>query len=135
MSRCEIPVSIGELWDKYTILMIKNERIEETEKLRWVQIEMDELRPFTEKYALPEELRKEMYNVNSQLWDLEDKIRFLDNRHTFDKTFIDTSRQIYVTNDKRYEVKKKINVYHKSNIMEVKSYHEHTAPTHTKHTQ
>ena len=132
MARCEIPVSIGELWDKYTILMIKNERIEATEKLQLVKIEMDELRPFTEKYALPKELRKEMYDVNSQLWDLEDKIRLLDNRNIFDKTFIDTSRQIYATNDKRYEVKKKINMYHKSNIMEVKSYYEHNAPKHTK---
>jgi len=134
MTRCEIPVSIGEVWDKYTILIIKNERIQESEKLKWVNIEMDELKPFTEKYALPEELSNEMYDVNSQLWDLEDKIRFLDTNNKFDEVFITTSRQIYVTNDKRYEVKKKINEYHNSNIMEVKSYHEHSAPKHIKDT-
>lgn len=127
--RCSVPVSIGELWDKYCILLIKREKIKDTEKKALVETEINELLPFIEKFPIERKLQNEMYDVNCSLWELEDRIRILGesenllegpSKHVIE--FIETSKSIYSTNDNRYKVKRKINEIWKSHIMEVKSY-------------
>lgn len=127
--RCSVPVSIGELWDKYCILLIKREKIKDTEKKALVETEINELLPFIEKFPIKRELQNEMYDVNCSLWELEDRIRILGESENLLEgpskqviEFIETSKSIYSTNDNRYKVKRKINEIWKSHIMEVKSY-------------
>lgn len=127
--RCSVPVSIGELWDKYCILLIKREKIKDTEKKALVETEINELLPFIEKFPIERKLQNEMYDVNCSLWELEDRIRILGESENLlvgpSKQvieFIETSKSIYSTNDNRYKVKRKINEIWKSHIMEVKSY-------------
>ena len=126
--RCSVPVSIGELWDKYCILLIKREKIKDTEKKALVETEINELLPLIEKFPIERELQNEMYDVNCSLWELEDRIRILGETENFlvgpSKQvieFIEISKSIYSTNDNRYKVKRKINEIWKSHIMEVKS--------------
>ena len=128
-SRCSVPVSIGELWDKYCILLIKREKIKDTEKKALVETEINELLPLIEKFPIERELQNEMYDVNCSLWELEDRIRILGETENFLEgpskqviEFIEISKSIYSTNDNRYKVKRKINEIWKSHIMEVKSY-------------
>lgn len=127
--RCSVPVSIGELWDKYCILLIKREKIKDTEKKALVETEINELLPLIEKFPIERELQNEMYDVNCSLWELEDRIRILGETENFLEgpskqviEFIETSKSIYSTNDNRYKVKRKINEIWNSHIMEVKSY-------------
>lgn len=127
--RCSVPVSIGELWDKYCILLIKREKIKDTEKKALVETEINELLPFIEKFPIERKLQNEMYDVNCSLWELEDRIRILGESENLLEgpskqviEFIEISKSIYSTNDNRYKVKRKINEIWKSHIMEVKSY-------------
>lgn len=127
MTLCSVPVSIGELWDKYTILTIKSRKIIDQERLTCVDKEIAALKPFIDKYPLEPDLINELTEINSSLWELEDEIRELDSKNTFNEQFIKVSRSIYYTNDKRYDVKNKINLFYKSSIVEVKSYKQHNA--------
>ena len=127
--RCSVPVSIGELWDKYCILLIKREKIKDAEKKALVETEINELLPLIEKFPIEKELQNEMYDVNCSLWELEDRIRILGESENLLEgpskqviEFIEISKSIYSTNDNRYKVKRKINEIWKSHIMEVKSY-------------
>lgn len=122
----QIQVSAGELLDKITILEIKNERISDPKKLTNVRKELGSLEaenPFdlnnwTELSALLEELRM----VNSTLWDIEDQIRTCENISDFGDTFVQLARSVYVQNDARADIKKRINILTKSNLIEEKSY-------------
>ena len=127
--RCSVPVSIGELWDKYCILLIRREKIKDTEKKALVETEINELLPLIEKFPIEKEFQNEMYDVNCSLWELEDRIRILGESENLLEgpskqviEFIEISKSIYSTNDNRYKVKRKINEIWKSHIMEVKSY-------------
>ena len=106
---CNIPVSIGELFDKYTILQIKQQRINDLNKLNMVQTELAYLKPFIDKYNLDISLIEELKTINETLWDIEDKIRYKENSNEFDEEFIQLARSVYITNDKRSETKNKIN--------------------------
>ena len=122
----QIQVSAGELLDKITILEIKNERISDPKKLTNVRKELASLEaenPFdlnnwTEVSALLEELRM----VNSTLWDIEDQIRTCENISDFGDTFVQLARSVYIQNDARADIKKRINILTKSNLTEEKSY-------------
>ena len=122
----QIQVSAGELLDKITILEIKNERISDPKKLTNVRKELASLEaenPFdlnnwTELSALLEELRM----VNSTLWDIEDQIRTCENISDFGDTFVQLARSVYIQNDARADIKKRINILTKSNLTEEKSY-------------
>ena len=128
---CHIPVSIGELFDKYTILQIKSERITNLNKLELVHKEMDYLKLFIEQYQLPDIIFKELKSVNETLWTIEDDIRIKEKNSQFDDTFIQLARNVYITNDKRCEIKNNINQYFGSDIMEVKSYENYILPEKT----
>ena len=119
---CYVPVSIGELYDKYTILQIKQERIENENKLVIVKKELDYLKTYVDKFNLDALLITEIKEINEQLWVIEDKIRDKERAKEFDEEFISLARQVYITNDKRSEVKNKINLALNSELTDIKSY-------------
>ena len=119
-----LPCSIGELWDKYTILLIKLKYITDKEKLKNIQIEKNHLEIFMNKFEgfLFNPLFIELYSTNKKLWNIEDNIRHKEYVKEFDDKFIDLSRSVYMTNDKRCMIKKEINIKYKSDIVEEKEY-------------
>jgi len=124
-----VPVSVGEVVDKVTILEIKSVRITDPDKLRNITAELDSLHPLVgggvfdseEVVALIDALRA----VNGELWDIEDNIRAEDAAGRFGARFIELARAVYVTNDRRAELKKQINLVTGSALLEEKSYESH----------
>jgi predicted nucleic acid-binding Zn-ribbon protein len=114
-----IPVSVGELLDKITILEIKsllryNEYVEkELEELKQIK---DTITSYTEEYM--NQLRK----VNQNLWKIEDRLRVLEKEQRFDNEFIELARSVYKLNDQRAEIKRKINEETNSIYKEIKIY-------------
>jgi hypothetical protein len=122
MSVC-IPISIGELWDKYSILLIKREKIQNKEKQNIVKHEIELLDSLMNNYSYNDnEFFINLKIVNEQLWEIEDKIRIKEKNNSFDSEFVDLARSVYFTNDKRAEIKNAINKTYNSNICEVKEY-------------
>jgi len=119
---CYVPVSIGELFDKYTILQIKQNRISNAHKITMVEKELAHLKPFIEKYELGPELINELREINETLWVVEDQIREKEKNNKFDEEFVKLARSVYITNDKRSETKNKINTKLKSGLTDIKSY-------------
>ena len=120
-----IPVSLGELVDKISILNIKNNNIKDKDKLKLVREELEVLNKTLDNHIKREEVQKyldSLININSKLWVIEDDIRDCERNKKFDQTFIDLARSVYFTNDKRSEVKLDINKKFGSKIIEVKSY-------------
>jgi hypothetical protein len=113
-----IPISIGELYDKYTILQIKMEKLK-GDKLAFVQKELEYLKPFVHLYPAD---YSELKKTNELLWEIEDAIRLKEVAQEFDEEFIRLARSVYLTNDKRYSFKMKINSFYPSDVMEMKSY-------------
>jgi len=130
MKQILIPISPGELLDKITILEIKSERIESTEKKANVNNELSMLNDVWEKAVSNDDeiaiLRTEMKKINETLWDIEDDIRDEEKNRQFTERFIELARSVYVTNDQRADVKKRINQYLKSDIVEEKSYQDYS---------
>ena len=124
-----IPVSVGEIMDKITILEIKAERILDAEKLANVTAELDTLRTLVTHDALNtasiKALVAELKDINEALWDIEDDIREREYAKDFGEAFIALARAVYVTNDKRAEVKKQINLATGSTLIEEKSYEDY----------
>ena len=122
----QIPVSIGEALDKITILQIKLAHISDVAKRVNIQNELDALLPLVsgDKFATEQmqSLIDELKAVNEALWDIEDDIREKEASKSFDAEFISLARAVYVTNDKRAEIKKKINLATGSALIEEKSY-------------
>jgi hypothetical protein len=119
-----VPVSVGELLDKITILQIKNERIESAEKLVNINRELQALLETCDKQAIntAHPLVSELKSVNEALWVIEDDIREKERAKEFDQRFIELARAVYVTNDKRFLLKSKINKEMGSHYSEEKSY-------------
>jgi hypothetical protein len=118
-----IHISIGELWDKHTILMIKKEKITDSTKLHCVLYELDVLNKSMEKYDyLCSTLYLDLKCINEQLWNIEDTIRIKELHKEFDTHFIELARSVYIMNDKRAICKQKINIEFGSSIQEVKQY-------------
>lgn len=123
----KIEVSNGEILDKLTILHLKLAFISDKDKLVNVRKEADELNPIAtdmfQKYGKDlRELYEELADINHKLWYIEDWIRDLEKEDSFGQDFIDLARSVYITNDKRSEVKKKINIITDSELIEEKSY-------------
>lgn len=121
-----IPVSPGEILDKLTILDIKSERISDEIKLKNICLEKDLLDDIIKRdipaSAHLSELTKTLKAINEELWDIEDDIRDCERNKNFDDQFVKLARAVYHTNDKRCEVKREINQYLGSQIIEEKSY-------------
>ena len=125
-----IPVSFGEVLDKITILEIKSERIEDTEKLRHVQAELDALNQhWQEAITEPDRVaveRRELKAVNEKLWEIEDAIREEEAAGRFGERFIELARSVYFTNDERAAIKKRVNLTLGSRFVEEKSYRDYS---------
>ena len=122
------PISLGELVDKISILIIKQKNITDETKLDHVKKELDFLQKTLMNYIQQEEINnylENLININSKLWNIEDDIRECERKKLFDQTFIDLARSVYFTNDERAKVKNDINKNFGSELVEVKSYEEY----------
>ena len=122
------PISLGELVDKISILIIKQKNITDETKLDHVKKELDFLQKTLMNYVQQEEINnylENLININSKLWNIEDDIRECERKNLFDQTFIDLARSVYFTNDERAKVKNDINKTFGSELVEVKSYEEY----------
>ena len=122
------PISLGELVDKISILMIKKTNITDSIKLKLVAKELEFLQKTLKKYISDDEINEflqKLVNINSKLWNIEDDIRECERNKSFDQTFIDLARSVYFTNDERAKVKNDINKTFGSELVEVKSYKEY----------
>ena len=121
-----VPVSPGELLDKITILRIKVARIQDAAKLANVKRELSLLeKTWKESGAAAHDValdERALENVNERLWDIEDRIREKEARQTFDRDFIELARAVYVCNDERAAIKRRVNVQLGSRLVEEKSY-------------
>ena len=121
-----IPVAAGELLDKITILRIKAARMSDAQQLAHVRLELGLLeKTWADIGGAAHELAAEehaLQGVNERLWDIEDRIRDREARQLFDREFIDLARAVYVTNDERAAIKKRINLHLGSRLVEEKSY-------------
>ena len=119
-----IEVSVGEVLDKISILEIKKNKIKDPAKLKNINKEFITL---TESF--PDFKEQEDYNnlleINTTLWDIEDKLRIKESKQSFDEVFISLARDVYFTNDKRSKIKKIINLKLGSNLIEEKSYEDY----------
>ena len=122
---CYVPVSIGELYDKYTILQIKQERIKDEGKLVFINKELEYLKKQTDTFNLDASLVRELKTVNEILWNVEDNIRDKERRKEFDAEFISLSRNDYIKNSERSQLKNKINSNLNSELIDIKSYSEY----------
>ena len=125
-----VEVSNGELLDKISILEIKLLTIKDKNKLINIQNEFDALNPlvvelFEKSDGQLQNHYLELAKINGELWDIEDWIRDCEREKRFDKEFVELARSVYITNDKRCEVKKLINLMTSSGLVEEKSYKEY----------
>ena len=122
-------VSVGEFFDKLTILQIKAERISDPPEsvhsihteLEYLERQLVDINPPERLPAILEQLKR----VNEELWDIEDQIRDKEWKKEFDGEFIELARAVYITNDKRSELKKTLNKLLGSDFDEVKSYKDY----------
>ena len=122
------PISLGELIDKISILIIKQKNITDKTKLDHVKKELNFLQKTLMNYVQQEEINnhlENLININSKLWNIEDDIRECERKKLFDQTFTDLARSVYFTNDERAKVKNDINKAFGSELVEVKSYEEY----------
>jgi Family of unknown function (DUF6165) len=126
------PISVGELYDKISILEIKLMHVgDNAEKRANIETELAELIEIRRNLKLPDSLNKraeleqtyqELKTTNLAIWKIEDSIRQHEKTQNFDMSFIAFARQIYINNDLRAEIKKKINTSMHSHIVEEKIY-------------
>ena len=119
------PISLGELIDKISILVIKEKKITDEKKNNLIREELTLLRKTLNEAANNNSINNylnQLIDVNSTLWKIEDEIRDCEKNKKFDQKFIELARSVYITNDKRAEIKLEINNKFGSKIVEVKSY-------------
>jgi len=121
-----VPISPGDLLDKITILRIKAARIEDAGKLGNIRWELAVLEQ-NWRQAVPAiaELAADeaaLARVNTELWDIEDRIREQEAQRRFDASFVELARAVYLRNDERAAIKQRINLKLGSTILEEKSY-------------
>jgi hypothetical protein len=121
-----VPISPGELLDKITILRIKSARMSDATKLANVRLELQLLeKTWRDSGCAAHDIAKDeaaLQKVNEQLWDIEDQIRDKERAQAFDPEFIRLARAVYISNDERAAIKKRINTALGSRIVEEKSY-------------
>ncbi len=122
----KIEVSVGEIVDKLSILNIKRNRITDSEKLNNV------VKEYTYLYDVVFSLLKidvadyeDLIYINEMLWDVEDDLRKMESIKQFDDTFVAHARNVYILNDKRAKIKKRINLKYGSTFVEEKSYEKY----------
>ena len=129
MKEILVPFSPGELLDKITILRIKVARIQDAAKLANVKLELSLLeQTWKDSGAAAHDValdERALENVNGRLWDIEDRIRDKEAHQTFDREFIELARAVYICNDERAAIKKRINLQLGSRLIEEKSYKQY----------
>jgi len=130
MDNMHVPVSPGEVLDKITILEIKSERMSDPEKVTNVRRELALLQETWSNNIRDSEtiqkLHARLKEINETLWQIEDDIRDKERAREFDERFIELARAVYVTNDRRSQVKKELNLHLGSEIVEEKSYQDYS---------
>ncbi len=124
-----IPVSWGELFDKISILSIKNNRIADSGKLKNIHRELDLLCSIRdEQVEMTSKLQilcNLLLEINEKLWNIEDDIRICEKHNEFNDRFLELARSVYLTNDKRSDIKAQINRLLNSDVVEEKSYQDY----------
>jgi hypothetical protein len=122
----KIEVSNGEIIDKLTIIQIKLERIKDKAKLVNLKKEYDELLSVSSSIiSTADPLYTALYEVNCELWEIENRIRDFERKKDYGNDFISTARAVYFKNDKRSELKREINIKTSSGLIEEKSYEKY----------
>ena len=119
------PISLGELIDKISILVIKEKKITDKKKNNLIREELTLLKKTLNEAANYNSINNylnQLIDVNSTLWQIEDEIRYCEKNKKFDQKFIELARSVYINNDRRAEIKLEINKKFGSKIVEVKSY-------------
>jgi hypothetical protein len=129
MNEIKVPISPGELLDKITILRIKSQRMTDPEKLANVRLELETLEEtwMSSAYSRTDiggDLDA-LLAVNERLWTIEDDIREKERAKTFDGEFIRLARAVYIENDERAAIKRRLNLKLGSALVEEKSYREY----------
>ena len=126
MNRILLEVSVGELLDKISILEIKQEKIKNTESLKFIKDEYNILKAELDKNVKNDEKLKNLFNslkeINSKLWIIEDDKRMCEKNKDFGEKFIKLSRDVHFLNDDRAKIKLEINNHTGSKIKEIKEY-------------
>lgn len=125
--KVQVSISLGELVDKISILKIKKAKISDPSKLAHVTKELDLLGKQLADLQLEgiDEHLEALYQVNTKLWDIEDEIRVKEKNKEYDDGFTQLARSVYLTNDKRFDLKNLINNQYGSDVKEVKSYEDY----------
>jgi|LakMenEpi03Aug12_release.lakeMendotaPanAssembly.Ray.scaffolds.fasta_scaffold288526_2 hypothetical protein len=121
----KIPVSHGELIDKLSILEVKKNKIIDLEKLKFVELEYNELKNICKNFLESNEINdfyKKLIEVNTNIWDIEETLRKLEAEGKFDSSFVLSARGAYKNNDLRFFYKNEINKILNSEIREQKSH-------------
>ena len=126
MNKILVEVSVGELLDKLTILEIKQEKIKDPEKLRYINDEYGVLKDQLNKSVKSDPKLDELFNslkkINKKLWIIEDDKRLCEKGSDFGDKFVKLSRDVHFLNDDRAKIKLEINNYTGSKIKEIKEY-------------
>jgi hypothetical protein len=119
MDEIQIPISIGELLDKISILSIKSQYTTS----EYVTKELQDLIAIAKKHQVYDaSYVSQLLSINRKLWKIEDELRVLEKSQDFGATFIELARSVYITNDQRASIKKEINKKYKSSYQEIKVY-------------
>ena len=126
MNKIIVEVSIGELLDKISILEIKQEKIKDPEKLKFISDEHSVLKDQLDKNVKSDDKLKKLFQslkeINAKLWVIEDDKRKCEKEKIFTENFIKLSRDVHILNDDRAKIKLKINELTGSKIKEIKEY-------------
>ena len=126
MNKILVEVSVGELLDKISILEIKQEKIKDPEKLKFINDEHSILKDQLDNNVKSDEklniLFKSLKDINAKLWVIEDDKRLCEKNSDFTENFIKLSRDVHFLNDDRAKIKLEINIHTGSKIKEIKEY-------------
>jgi hypothetical protein len=123
-----VPVSVGELIDKLSILQVKKIKVTNPNKLLFINKEYDLLYEMSSEFLQRKDILQiydDLINTNLKLWEVEDELRVIESIKNFDDTFTELARSVYYTNDERFRLKDKINSLTNSEIKEQKDYKEY----------
>jgi hypothetical protein len=117
MDEIQIPISVGELLDKISILSIKSQYTTS----EYVTKELQDLIAIAKKHQVYDaSYVTQLLSINRKLWKIEDDLRVLEKSQSFNQDFIELARSVYITNDQRAFIKKEINEKYKSSYKEIK---------------
>lgn len=124
----KIDVSLGDCVDKVTILAVKLMKIQDDEKLKNVQKEHDLLEPIMVNAGISRKSEhfRQLLDINTRLWEIEDAIRKKEAAQEFDEDFIQLARSVYMNNDQRAAIKRQINQAFGSELIEEKEYTQYS---------